>query len=115
MEFVPEKKISSKNRFVSYNILKRYKKDDTEAGMKAAAKFYNQAAGIFVFIRENIAGVLNKESPTSDLVQLNLNCLSQYCLACAQEAVYTHAKSGRMKQGTIAKVCQVKGFKELLC
>ena len=34
--------------------------DDTEAGMKAAAKFYNQAAGLFVFIRENIAGVLNK-------------------------------------------------------
>merc|ERR1711892_810565 len=80
--------------------------DDTEAGMKAAAKFYNQAAGLFVFIRENIAGVLNKEPPTSDLVGANLNCLSQYCLACAQEAVYTHAKSGRMKQGTIAKVCQ---------
>ena len=93
--------------------------DDTSAGMQAAAKFYNQSAGIFQFCRENVAGVLNKEPPTSDLVGANLNCLQQYCLACAQEAVYNHAKSGKMKQGrpsklnfsnitsgTIAKVCQ---------
>ena len=80
--------------------------DDGEAGNKAAAKFYNQAAGLFLFIKEHIAGVLNKEAPTSDLQPNNLQCLATYCLACAQEAVYNHAKSGKMKQGTIAKVCQ---------
>jgi len=49
--------------------------DENDAGIQAAAKFYQQAAGIFFYIRENIAGVLNKEVPTSDLNNKNINTL----------------------------------------
>jgi len=80
--------------------------EDSDAGIQAAAKYFQQAAGIFLFVKEHMAGVLNKEVPTSDISAANLNTLSQYMLACAQESIYTKAKTGKMKQKTLAQVCQ---------
>ena len=39
--------------------------DDDDAGTKQATKYYQQAAGLFSYVREYMAGILNK-------VRLNL-------------------------------------------
>ena len=51
--------------------------DENDSGIQAAAKFYQQAAGIFFYIKDNMAGVLNKEVPTSDLSAKNINTLGE--------------------------------------
>ena len=52
--------------------------EDSDAGIQAAAKYFQQAAGIFLFVKEHMAGVLNKEVPTSDISAANLNTLCEY-------------------------------------
>jgi len=79
---------------------------DDDDGTKAATKYYQQAAGAFGYLREYMAGVLNKEAPTSDLTASNLNVLQQYMLACAQEQIYNKASSGKMKAKILAGLCQ---------
>ena len=49
--------------------------DENDVGIQAAAKFFQQAAGMFFYIKENMAGVLNKESPTSDIAAKSLHTL----------------------------------------
>jgi len=80
--------------------------DDDDAGTKQATKYYQQAAGLFSYVREYMAGILNKEAPTSDLEPSNLNTLSTYMLACAQEQIYNKAATGKMKQKILASLCQ---------
>ena len=49
--------------------------EDSDSGIQAAAKYFQQAAGIFLYVKEHMAGVLNKEVPTSDISAANLNTL----------------------------------------
>lgn len=49
--------------------------EDSDSGIQAAAKYFQQASGIFLFVKEHMAGVLNKEVPTSDISAANLNTL----------------------------------------
>ena len=49
-------------------------------------EFYQQAAGIFGYIREEMPKVLNRHDvkATCDISTINLNALRMFALACAQ-------------------------------
>ena len=66
--------------------------EDSDAGIQAAAKYFQQAAGIFLFVKEHMAGVLNKEVPTSDISAANLNTLCKYI-------VFKGSKDDELKTG----------------
>nr|KAJ3418151.1 Rhophilin, Rho GTPase binding protein [Polyrhizophydium stewartii] len=81
---------------------------DSEAAYKRAAMLFQQAAGAFAAIVDNLAAW---NISTSSSVQLN--ALSQLMLAHAQEVFFEKAQSGNMKVGTLAKLAaQVAVFYE---
>ncbi|CBY10991.1 unnamed protein product [Oikopleura dioica] len=79
---------------------------EDDEGAKEAVKNFNRAAGIYNYIKDNVAGVLNKETPTTDLLPTTLTTLSVYMLACAQEQIYQKASRGGMKENVLAKLCE---------
>ena len=72
-------------------------------------KIFDRIIYIFTFkltILPQINTLSFKETPTSEIEPGNLNTLTSYMLACAQEQVYNKASSGKMKNKILASLSQ---------
>ena len=65
----------------------------TDDGLKTAAKYYQQSAGIFSYLKDNVFPVL-RMLPTPDLSVSCLTALTSIMLAQAQDCFYKKASSG---------------------
>ncbi|XP_059054512.1 programmed cell death 6-interacting protein [Achroia grisella] len=77
---------------------------DTEDSLKLAAKHFQQAAGVFAYLKANIMMAVHQET-TPDLNPDTLNALSQLMLAQAQEVIVYKCIRDEMKKSMVAKVC----------
>jgi len=76
---------------------------DSDEELKAAAKMFQSASGIFAQIR-SAAGVMGGQEPTPDLSAPALSVLSTLMLAQAQEIFVYKAIQDKMKDAIIAKL-----------
>ncbi|XP_061411121.1 programmed cell death 6-interacting protein isoform X1 [Lethenteron reissneri] len=76
---------------------------DSDDGMKTAAKYYQQASGCFLQIKESVLSALNRE-PTVDISPDTVGALSVIMLAQAQEVFYMKASADKMKDVIVAKL-----------
>ena len=63
-------------------------------GLKTAAKYFQRAAGIFTFLKDNVYPVL-QTLPTPDLSVSCLTALNSIMLAQAQDCFYMKATAGK--------------------
>ncbi|XP_075976463.1 programmed cell death 6-interacting protein-like protein AliX isoform X2 [Anticarsia gemmatalis] len=77
---------------------------DTEESLKLAAKLFQQAAGIFAYLKANIMMAVHQET-TPDLNPETLDALSKLMLAQAQEVIAYKCIKDEMKESMVAKVC----------
>lgn len=77
---------------------------DTEESLKHAAKLFQQAAGIFAYLKANIMMAVHQET-TPDLSPDALDALSKLMLAQAQEVIAYKCIRDEMKESMVAKVC----------
>ncbi|CAH0582838.1 unnamed protein product [Chrysodeixis includens] len=77
---------------------------DSEDSLKTAAKLFQQAAGIFAYLKGNIMMAVHQET-TPDLNPETLDALSKLMLAQAQEVIAYKSIRDGMKEGMVAKVC----------
>ncbi|KAL0831687.1 hypothetical protein ABMA28_001234 [Loxostege sticticalis] len=77
---------------------------DTEDSLKLAAKLFQQAAGIFSYLKANIMMAVHQET-TPDLNPDTLGALAQLMLAQAQEVIAYKCIRDEMKESMVAKVC----------
>lgn len=75
----------------------------SDDGLKTAAKYYQRAAGIFTFLKDNVYPVL-QTLPTPDLSVSCLTALNSIMLAHAQDCFYLKASTDKMKDAIIAKL-----------
>ncbi|XP_065052731.1 programmed cell death 6-interacting protein-like [Rhopilema esculentum] len=75
----------------------------TDDGMKTAAKYFQQASGIFSHLKEVAYPQLNT-LPTPDFAVDCLATLSAIMLAQAQDCYYQKASEGKMKVANLAKI-----------
>ena len=66
----------------------------TDDGLKTAAKYYQQAAGIYTHLKDNVYPVL-QVLPTPDLAVSCLSALNVIMLAQAQDCFCKKAMSGK--------------------
>lgn len=79
----------------------------SEKGVRAAAKCYQEAAGVFAYIAEHLVPRLQTPYPT-DLSPESCGMLSSLCLAQAQECFYSKAAGDRKSPALLARIaCQV--------
>ncbi|CAK7207424.1 pH-response regulator protein palA/rim20 [Sporothrix eucalyptigena] len=74
-------------------------------GLKTAASYYGQAAGVLSYIRDTV--IVDPDLANSvpeDMDAATLDCLEQLMLAQAQECFWMRAVSERYKDATIAKL-----------
>lgn len=64
-------------------------------GLKTAAKYFQRAAGIFTFLKDNVYPVL-QTLPTPDLSVSCLTALNSIMLAQAQDCFYMKATAGKI-------------------
>lgn len=76
---------------------------DTDEGLKTAAKLYQQAAGIFAYIRDNSLTATRNDC-TFDLYPETLSLLSAIMLAQAQEVFYHKAINDKIKDMIVSKI-----------
>ncbi|XP_066603729.1 programmed cell death 6-interacting protein isoform X2 [Prorops nasuta] len=76
---------------------------DSDEGLKLAAKLFQQAAGIFNYMKGNVMMAIQQE-PTPDISPETLGALSLLMLAQAQEIFVHKAIHDSMKDGIIAKL-----------
>ncbi|KAA0710369.1 Programmed cell death 6-interacting protein ALG-2-interacting protein 1 [Triplophysa tibetana] len=76
---------------------------DNDEGLKAAAKFYQLASGVFAHIKDTVLSALNRE-PTMDISPETVGTLSQIMLSQAQEVFVLKATADKMKDAIIAKL-----------
>ena len=69
----------------------------SDDGLKTSAKYYQQSAGIFAYLKDNIYPVL-QTLPTPDLAVSCLSTLSAIMVAQAQECIYTKASTGELSK-----------------
>ncbi|XP_075265967.1 programmed cell death 6-interacting protein-like isoform X2 [Convolutriloba macropyga] len=75
-----------------------------DASMQTATKFYQQAAGIFEYLRDHGAAMVGQVS-TNDLSSEFLSFLVAFCQAQAQECIWIKAYiSGKMKPKVLSQV-----------
>ena len=67
----------------------------SDDGLKTSAKYYQQSAGIFAYLKDNVNPVL-QTLPTPDLAVSCLSTLSAIMVAQAQECIYTKASTGEL-------------------
>ena len=65
----------------------------SDDGLKTAAKYFQRAAGIFTYLKDNIFPVL-QTLPTPDMSVSCLTALSSINIAQAQESFYIKATAG---------------------
>uniref|UniRef100_A0A915EJP3 BRO1 domain-containing protein n=1 Tax=Ditylenchus dipsaci TaxID=166011 RepID=A0A915EJP3_9BILA len=75
----------------------------TDEELKAMAKLFQQAAGVFSKLKDSVLGLVQQE-PTPDLMPDTLSALSSLMLAQAQEAIYIKAATDQMKQSALVKI-----------
>src|SRR4051794_19288927 len=66
---------------------------NTDEGLKTMARLFQQSAGVFAKMKDNVLGMVQQE-PTPDLQPDALSALSALMLAQAQEAIYLKAAKG---------------------
>ena len=76
---------------------------NTDEELKATAKLFQQAAGVFTRLKNTILD-LGQQEPTSDLMTDTLAALSVLMLAQAQEAIYIKATKDQMKASALVKI-----------
>lgn len=76
---------------------------ESDEGLKLAAKLLQSASGVFSYLKANVMGALQQE-PTPDLNPEILATLSSLMLAEAQEIFVIKAISDKMKEAIIAKL-----------
>jgi hypothetical protein len=76
----------------------------TETGVVAAAKRFQSAAGIFLYIKEKVTPNI-VERITDDLTPDCLDALTNLMLAYAQMCVCENAKKKKMKNSLISMLC----------
>jgi len=75
----------------------------SDDGLKTAAKYYQRAAGIFTFLKDNVYPVL-QTLPTPDLSVSCLTALISIMLAHAQDCFFLKASADNMKDAIVAKI-----------
>uniref|UniRef100_UPI00398F85CB programmed cell death 6-interacting protein isoform X2 n=1 Tax=Pristiophorus japonicus TaxID=55135 RepID=UPI00398F85CB len=76
---------------------------ENDEGLKAAAKYYQLASGVFQHIKDTVLSALNRE-PTMDISPDTVGTLSLIMLAQAQEVFFLKAAADKMKDAIIAKL-----------
>ncbi|XP_063974590.1 programmed cell death 6-interacting protein [Diachasmimorpha longicaudata] len=76
---------------------------ESDEGLKLSAKLFQQAAGIFNYLKGNVMLSIHQE-PTPDMSPDTLSALSSLMLAQAQEIFVHKAIHDSMKEGVIAKL-----------
>ncbi|KAF6206279.1 hypothetical protein GE061_017508 [Apolygus lucorum] len=76
----------------------------SDEGLKLAAKFFQQASGIFNHLKNSVIAAIQVD-PTPDLTAETLTALSALLLAQAQEVIFHKAIHDQMKDAVIAKLC----------
>ncbi|XP_008545524.1 programmed cell death 6-interacting protein [Microplitis demolitor] len=76
---------------------------ESDEGLKLAAKLFQQAAGIFNYLKGNVMLAIQQE-PTPDMSPDTLGALSALMIAEAQEIFVHKAIHDTMKDGVIAKL-----------
>ncbi|XP_047025964.1 programmed cell death 6-interacting protein isoform X1 [Helicoverpa zea] len=77
---------------------------ETEESLKQAAKLFQQAAGVFLYLKANIMMAVHQET-TPDLHPETLDALAKLMLAQAQEVIAFKCIRDEMKDSMVAKVC----------
>ncbi|KAH9637105.1 hypothetical protein HF086_013921 [Spodoptera exigua] len=77
---------------------------ETEESLKQAAKLFQQAAGVFAYLKANIMMAVHQET-TPDLNPDTLDALAKLMLAQAQEVIAYKCIRDEMKESMVAKVC----------
>eukprot|EP00112_Aurelia_sp_Birch-Aquarium-sp1_P025588 Seg858.7 transcript_id=Seg858.7/GoldUCD/mRNA.D3Y31 product="Programmed cell death 6-interacting protein" protein_id=Seg858.7/GoldUCD/D3Y31 len=75
----------------------------TDDGLKTAAKYFQQAAGIYSHLKDTVYPQL-QTLPTADLSVDCLSALSAIMVAQAQDCFYQKASADKMKDAIVAKV-----------
>ncbi|XP_065667183.1 programmed cell death 6-interacting protein [Hydra vulgaris] len=75
----------------------------TDDGLKTAAKYYQQSAGLFSYLKDNVFPALHT-LPTPDFSISCLTALVSIMLAQAQDCFYQKASSDKMKDAVVAKI-----------
>lgn len=79
-------------------------------GLKRAAKLYQQAAGVFLYLKDCVLSCVQKD-PTPDLHPDTLTALQTIMLGQAQEVFYIKAQLDGLKEPLMAKIsAQVSEF-----
>ncbi|XP_067888358.1 programmed cell death 6-interacting protein isoform X2 [Heterodontus francisci] len=76
---------------------------ENDEGLKAAAKYYQLASGVFQHIKDTVLSALNRE-PTMDISPDTVGTLSLIMLAQAQEVFFLKAAADKMKDAIVAKL-----------
>ena len=85
----------------------------TDEGLKAATKHFQESAGIFAHIKDRIVSVVGDQQLTADLTPIILKALELTMTAHAQECIYLKASSDpslSRKQDMLAKVASQASF-----
>lgn len=62
--------------------------------LKTAARLFQQSAGVFAQLKDQVTIMLQGQKPTTDMVPDCLGAFSALMLAQAQETIYTKAAKG---------------------
>ncbi len=73
-------------------------------GLKTAASYFSQAAGVLRHMKYKVFPELRMENPPDDMDEGTLEALAQLMLAQSQECFWMKAASERYKDATIAKL-----------
>ncbi|KAI1729533.1 BRO1-like domain-containing protein [Ditylenchus destructor] len=74
--------------------------------LKTAARLFQQSAGVFAQLKDQVTIMLQGQKPTTDMVPDCLGAFSALMLAQAQETIYTKAAKDGMKPTSLSKVAQ---------
>ncbi|ESO86831.1 hypothetical protein LOTGIDRAFT_207048 [Lottia gigantea] len=77
--------------------------NDSDEGLKTAAKYFQQACGIYGHLKDVVMSHVQQD-PTPDINPDTVSALSSLMLAQAQEAFYRKATNDKMKDAMIAKL-----------
>ncbi len=73
-------------------------------GLKTAASYFSQAAGVLTHMKNTVLPEMHAASPPDDMDEATLESLSQLMLAQSQECFWMKAASEKYKDATIAKL-----------